>query len=87
MDKYEGKIQLKQIKAGSKSDGTEVYLICNKDQSVYKLYRPDMLPINDPLLIGFEDENVIVHGEVQQDEWLKVEEIEKVSLDNESEND
>jgi hypothetical protein len=56
---------MKQFTAGSKSDGNIAYLYAGPNK-VYKLYRPDVLPIHDTFFHEYHLKFVTVNGIMHQ---------------------
>jgi hypothetical protein len=65
-----GKLMLENINVGSKSDGIVVVLITEKNK--YKLYRKGTYTRNDSYFFPYENENITIKGQLQQNNWFMV---------------
>lgn len=75
MKSIQGKLSLRTISTGSKSDGFRTYLT-TEDGTEYQLYRKGVYEINDEYFQSFELKNVFVFGEIQNKRgknWISVE--------------
>lgn len=72
MEKFCGIIQIKELKAHSKSDGRYVYLYDDEGEKIYRLSRKDVYPIDDAFFFDFENQRVCIIGQLLEDEWLQV---------------
>lgn len=79
MESYTGVILVKQQNVGSKSEGFYTYLVSERMDTIYRLYRKDVYSANDSYLMSFDRKDVSVYGEVQQETWLMVESIEELN--------
>jgi len=70
-----GTLILENINVSSKSDGIVVVLVTPK--SKYKLYRQGVYTRNDSFFFPYENSNVLIKGELQKNNWFKVNEIIK----------
>lgn len=75
MDEIRGIIRQKEIASGSKSDGIYFFLELPDREELYKLYRKDEHPVDDGYFSLFVDKEVVVLGEIQNDEWIMVDNI------------
>ena len=65
-----GKLILENINLHSKSDGIVVVLVTDKTK--YKLFRQGVYTRNDSYFFPYENENVLIKGELGQNNWFKV---------------
>lgn len=79
--KYIGKVEIRTLSLGSKSDGEYGYLVCD-DGTEYSLCREGVLEMNDPEIIALGGKNVEIEGEATG-EWLIINDV--VVLDEISE--
>ena len=82
MESYTGVILVKKRNTGSRSEGCYAYLVSERMDLIYQLYRKDKFPANDGYLMSFDRKEVKVLGEVQQETWLMVETIEELKIEN-----
>lgn len=75
MDEIRGIIRKNEIATGSKSDGIYFFLELPDGEEQYKLYRKDEYPVDDCYFNQFSDKEVIVRGDIQNDEWVMVDNI------------
>jgi hypothetical protein len=61
METFQGYIIIKKYSSGSKSDGFYAYLYASPNK-VYKLYRADVLPIQDTFFNEYHLKPVLVTG-------------------------
>jgi len=72
-----GKLIIKDIQVGSKSDGKHAYLI-DKDNKEYRLSRRGHLGIDDEYFYPYENKNVEVTGDEAKN-WIIVDNIKPIS--------
>ncbi len=75
MNRVEGVIVREIMNQGSKSEGVYTFLVIESGER-YTLAREDVYEVNDNFFAPFEGQSVVVTGELLQDNWLKVENIE-----------
>ena len=75
MERKEGKIEIRRLNAGSKSDGDYAYLLCAESGDKFRLYREGVYPANDSTLVQLAGHTVAVEGTVQSGEWIMVDKI------------
>lgn len=66
-----GKISIRVISGGSKSDGFRAYLTTD-DGVEYQLSRRGVYEVNDDYFLDFVDKSVLVFGEISRG-WITVE--------------
>lgn len=74
MRTFEGTVRLKKMNIGSKSEGIYAYLFCG-DQNIYILCRQGVYPLDDSFFDEYDNQKVVVSGELADGEWLTVETI------------
>lgn len=79
---FVGIIILKHELPGSKSEGVFAYLQA-EEEKMYRLYRPEVYPINDSFFYPFENEWVEVEGELERENFIAIEWIRKMKTEEE----
>lgn len=82
MEKITGVIRQEVVCCGSKSDGTHVFLEVPNSGTIYKIYRKDVYSVNDDYFDQFKDRLVLVIGEIEQEQWIRVEQIDMININN-----
>ena len=82
MEKKEGKIEVRKLNVGSKSDGNYAYLLCNESGNELRLCREGVYPANDNHLTQFANRTVSIEGTVQNGNWLTVSNVTEITEDN-----
>ena len=75
MNTFKGVILVREVKAGSKSDGSKAYFI-DENLNNYQLYRKGVLDTNDHFFNPFNLKEVELSGEIQRQKWIQVESVE-----------
>lgn len=83
MEQIAGIIRQQEVVIGSKSDGNHSFLEIPNKEEPYKLYRQDVYSVDDSYFDQFKNQEVIVSGEFQHDEWIMVENIKPLKLEKE----
>jgi len=71
-----GVVNIAKCNLGSKSEGNIAFLIVDENTK-YRLYRTNTSDINDHYFQDFDDKQVTVVGEIEDDDYLCVAEIEE----------
>ncbi len=87
MERIEGTVELREVRAGSKSDGVYAWLRRPGEETAYCLYREGEYPADDPDLVPLAGRTVCVEGTVQEGGWLMVDKIEDCNTENETKDD
>lgn len=77
----EGKLILRHMYSGTKSEGTIAYLLA-EDGREYRLFRPDIYPVNDDYFFPFDEKAVSIEGVIEDEGYIAVLSIEEVRTDN-----
>lgn len=81
MEKFAGKIEVTLQNIGSKSEGYICYL--QSEDNLYTLFRDNFAEINDSFFYEYSEKNVIVEGELLNNNWLMIDKIEVVHEEQE----
>lgn len=65
MEEIRGKVIVSNKNQGSKSEG-ETAVLHTANGKKYTLYRSGMLPTNDPFLTAFDNKEIIVKGDIEE---------------------
>lgn len=74
MAETKGTLIIRNRNVGTKSEGNEAFLF-GEDLSVYKLGREGHYPINDEYFTPFNKQDVVVSGDILEDNYINVENI------------
>lgn len=70
-----GKLSVERMNPGTKSEGMFAFLTTGEGEQ-YRLYRPGTYPVNDEYFYPFDNLQVEVDGEVEEENFIAVNSIE-----------
>lgn len=82
MEKIKGIIRQEVLDCGSKSEGVHTFLEIPDSDITYKLYRQNVYSVNDNYFDQFKDKIVLIVGEVEHQEWINVEQINIINIED-----
>ncbi len=78
MEEFAGILKYEFKNENSKSEGYFPYLESIPDAIIYKLYRKNIMSMNDSYFEKYNQKEVIITGLLKMDEWIEVYDIKEI---------